>query len=92
MVIALSAASDKHAHTLSLRFFIVKEGFLLYYPESESKAFERAHTFNIHPKVSSHLLSLRTQCTMCVGTVTWMFCVLLVKLLHCYATHCVIIT
>ena len=34
------------------RFFIVKEGFLLYYPESENKAFERAHTFNIHPKVS----------------------------------------
>jgi hypothetical protein len=33
------------------RFFIVKEGFLLYYPESENKAFERAHTFNIHPKV-----------------------------------------
>lgn len=33
------------------RFFIVKEGFLLYYPESESKAFERGHTFNIHPKV-----------------------------------------
>jgi hypothetical protein len=32
------------------RFFIVKEGFLLYYPESENKAFERAHTFNIHPK------------------------------------------
>ena len=34
------------------RFFIVKEGFLLYYNESESKAFERSHHFNIHPKVS----------------------------------------
>ena len=29
----------------------MKEGFLLYYPESENKVFERAHTFNIHPKV-----------------------------------------
>ena len=29
----------------------MKEGFLLYYPESESKAFDRAHIFNIHPKV-----------------------------------------
>ena len=30
----------------------MKEGFLLYYDASESKAFERAHHFNIHPKVS----------------------------------------
>ena len=34
------------------RFFIVKEGFLLYYPESAYKAFERSHHFDIHPKVS----------------------------------------
>lgn len=32
------------------RFFIVKEGFLLYYPEAESKNFDRKHHFNIHPK------------------------------------------
>ena len=32
----------------------MKEGFLLYYPESENKVFERAHTFNIHPKVYNY--------------------------------------
>lgn len=37
------------------RFFIVKEGFLMYYPESEAKTFERSHHFNIHPKVCSLL-------------------------------------
>ena len=33
------------------RFFTVKEGFLLYYNDSESKLFEKSHHFNIHPKV-----------------------------------------
>ena len=33
------------------RFFIAKDGFLLYYAESEMKAFESKHHFNIHPKV-----------------------------------------
>lgn len=32
------------------RFFIVKEGFLLYYNEAENKLFEKSHHFNIHPK------------------------------------------
>ncbi|XP_071502171.1 pleckstrin homology domain-containing family D member 1-like [Diadema antillarum] len=32
------------------RFFIVKEGFLLYYSESEKRDFERKRTFNMHPK------------------------------------------
>ncbi|CAH1261321.1 Hypp2305 [Branchiostoma lanceolatum] len=32
------------------RFFIVKEGFLLYYAEAEKKNFERRRQFNIHPK------------------------------------------
>lgn len=38
-------------HLPPFRFFIVKEGFLLYYPESAFKAFERSRHFNIHPKV-----------------------------------------
>ena len=32
------------------RFFIIKEGFLLYYPESEKKLFEKRGGFNIHPR------------------------------------------
>ena len=32
------------------KFFIAKDGFLLYYAESEMKAFESKHHFNIHPK------------------------------------------
>eukprot|EP00058_Branchiostoma_floridae_P019079 XP_002604568.1 hypothetical protein BRAFLDRAFT_79444 [Branchiostoma floridae] len=35
------------------RFFIVKEGFLLYYAEAEKKNFERRRQFNIHPKIIS---------------------------------------
>ncbi|XP_077997110.1 pleckstrin homology domain-containing family D member 1-like isoform X2 [Glandiceps talaboti] len=34
----------------SKRFFMVKEGFLLYYPENEKKDFEKKRHFNIHPK------------------------------------------
>lgn len=34
----------------SKRFFIVKEGFLLYYPESEKKSFAKRGYLNIHPK------------------------------------------
>ena len=33
------------------RFFIVKEGFLMYYSDNEEKQFDRSHHFNIHPKV-----------------------------------------
>ncbi|XP_066996887.2 pleckstrin homology domain-containing family D member 1 [Anabrus simplex] len=39
-----------HSNKWSKRFFIVKEGFLLYYPENEKKNFERKGYFNIHPK------------------------------------------
>ncbi|XP_014674259.1 PREDICTED: pleckstrin homology domain-containing family D member 1-like [Priapulus caudatus] len=39
------------SHSLSFsQFFVVKDGFLLYYPESEKKDFERKRAFNIHPK------------------------------------------
>lgn len=41
------------------RFFTVKEGFLLYYNDSESKIFDKSHHFNIHPKVkekAAHLV------------------------------------
>jgi hypothetical protein len=31
-------------------FFIIKEGFILYYGEAEKRTFERSHHFNIHPK------------------------------------------
>lgn len=34
----------------SKRFFVVKEGFLLYYNENEKKVFEKRGYFNIHPK------------------------------------------
>ncbi|XP_068608356.1 pleckstrin homology domain-containing family D member 1 [Brachionichthys hirsutus] len=34
----------------SRRFFIVKDGFLLYYAESEKRSFESNSYFNIHPK------------------------------------------
>lgn len=39
--------------SLSSRFFIIKESFLLYYAESEKKSFESNKYFNIHPKVRS---------------------------------------
>ncbi|XP_041468371.1 pleckstrin homology domain-containing family D member 1-like isoform X2 [Lytechinus variegatus] len=32
------------------RFFIIKEGFLLYYSENEKRDFERKRHFNMHPK------------------------------------------
>ena len=32
------------------KFFIVMDGFLLYYTESEMRSFESKHLFNIHPK------------------------------------------
>ncbi|XP_070577385.1 pleckstrin homology domain-containing family D member 1-like isoform X2 [Ptychodera flava] len=38
------------ANKWSKRFFVVKEGFLLYYPENEKKDFEKKVHFNIHPK------------------------------------------
>ncbi|KDR03817.1 hypothetical protein L798_04460 [Zootermopsis nevadensis] len=39
-----------HSNKWSKRFFIVKEGFLLYYSESEKKVFDKKGCFNIHPK------------------------------------------
>ncbi|XP_002735487.2 pleckstrin homology domain-containing family D member 1-like [Saccoglossus kowalevskii] len=38
------------ARNWSKRFFVVKEGFLLYYSENEKKDFEKKRHFNIHPK------------------------------------------
>ncbi|KAI6658438.1 Pleckstrin homology domain-containing family D member 1 [Oopsacas minuta] len=32
------------------RFFVIKEGFLLYYSEAEGRIFEKGNLFNIHPK------------------------------------------
>ncbi|XP_071962597.1 pleckstrin homology domain-containing family D member 1-like isoform X2 [Antedon mediterranea] len=32
------------------RFFIIKEGFLLYYPENEKREFEKRRYFHMHPK------------------------------------------
>lgn len=32
------------------RFFIIKDGFLIYYAESERKDFDKRKSFNIHPK------------------------------------------
>lgn len=37
------------------RFFIVKEGFLLYYPEEYAKVFSTLQYFNNHPKVGVSL-------------------------------------
>ncbi|CAH1792584.1 unnamed protein product [Owenia fusiformis] len=34
----------------SKRFFIIKDGFLLYYSDGEKKEFEKKRFFNIHPK------------------------------------------
>jgi len=33
------------------RFFVVRDGFLLYYPEGERREFEKTHCLNLHPKV-----------------------------------------
>ncbi|GAB6021701.1 pleckstrin y domain containing, D (with coiled-coil domains) member 1 [Chamberlinius hualienensis] len=38
------------SHKWSKRFFVIKEGFLLYYPENERKGFEKRGHLNIHPK------------------------------------------
>ncbi|WP_411023010.1 hypothetical protein, partial [Salmonella sp. s51228] len=32
------------------RFFVIKEGFLLYYTDHEGREFEKKHKFNMHPK------------------------------------------
>ncbi|XP_050406174.1 pleckstrin homology domain-containing family D member 1 isoform X1 [Patella vulgata] len=34
----------------SRRFFMVKDGFLIYYPENEKKEFDKRVHFNVHPK------------------------------------------
>jgi hypothetical protein len=33
------------------RFFIIKEGFLLYYGDTEAKKYDKNKIFNTHPKV-----------------------------------------
>ena len=43
-----------HTVFLFLRFFIILDGFMLYYPESEFRDFEQKHHVNIHPKVYFH--------------------------------------
>ncbi|KAM4662993.1 pleckstrin homology domain-containing family D member 1 [Discoglossus pictus] len=40
----------RHSTKWSKRFFIIKDSFLLYYPENEKKSFESNRYFNIHPK------------------------------------------
>ena len=47
---SLGKKTSKHAQKWQRRFFIAKDGFLLYYAESEKRAFESQHHFNIHPK------------------------------------------
>ncbi|XP_071835041.1 uncharacterized protein [Apostichopus japonicus] len=42
--------AKQQASKWSKRFFIVKEGFLLYYPENEKRDFDKRRFFNIHPK------------------------------------------
>lgn len=42
--------AKQQASKWSKRFFIVKEGFLLYYAENEKRDFEKRRFFNIHPK------------------------------------------
>ena len=50
----------------------MKEGFLLYYPESENKVFERAHIFNIHPKVYTDThLALRVLLRLYTAELAW---------------------
>ena len=40
----------------STRFFIVRDGWLFYYPDTEKKEFARRTVFNTHPKVRLRLL------------------------------------
>jgi len=37
---------------LLFRFFVIRDGFLLYYQENEKKDMERRGCLNIHPKVN----------------------------------------
>ncbi|CAM1298932.1 PLEKHD1 (predicted) [Pycnogonum litorale] len=39
-----------HSNKWSKKFFVVKEGFLLYYNENEKKQFEKKGYLNMHPK------------------------------------------
>jgi len=32
-------------------FFVIRDGFLLYYPESERREYEKNQSVNFHPKV-----------------------------------------
>ncbi len=36
---------------ISRRFFIIKEGFILYYSDSEARQYDKSRMFNTHPKV-----------------------------------------
>ena len=46
---------------------MVKDGFLFYYGDRERKEFDRRQFFNIHPKVSIHLLEKAVSCSTCTG-------------------------
>lgn len=37
--------------TIPHRFFIIKEGFILYYSDSEARQYDKSRMFNTHPKV-----------------------------------------
>jgi hypothetical protein len=34
---------------------VVRDGYLLYYPESERREFEKQNLLNLHPKVASNM-------------------------------------
>lgn len=48
--ILLKKSFSPHSNKWNRRFFMVKEGFLLYYSENEKKSFDKRGYFNIHPK------------------------------------------
>ncbi|XP_046992275.1 pleckstrin homology domain-containing family D member 1-like isoform X2 [Schistocerca americana] len=48
--ILLKKSFSPHSNKWNKRFFMVKEGFLLYYSENEKKSFDKRGYFNIHPK------------------------------------------
>ena len=39
--------------TFVFRFFVVRDGWLFYYPDTEKKDFTRRNVFNTHPKVET---------------------------------------
>jgi hypothetical protein len=34
------------------RYFVIKDGYLLYYPDTEKKDLEKRKCLNVHPKVA----------------------------------------